>query len=235
MKKLTKIFTLCAAFLLVFSLFAFTVSASDIVSESTYVKAESTAPEGEDTPTAESEEITPPKEEAQEDRENNDDGETENVFAAVYNTLIENSDKIFSTLAFIASLIIAFLYKKNFMPTVKNSIGSITAALSEFSTESGKKIGNASALIDAVNSRLLETENMLSHLSDNLSGLEEALKDKTKDTSRLESIKKVISAEVDMLYEIFMTSSLPQYKKEEVGEKISAMKKELSCEVCEND
>ena len=43
-----------------------------------------------------------------------------------------------------------------------------------------------------------------------------------------------MKAQVDMLYEIFMSSSLPQYQKDSVGEKISSMRKSLS-EDGEND
>jgi hypothetical protein len=207
MKKFLKISVFLTLIALVFTLLASTVSASD----------NATIDTGEG-----------------ETYEYEEDLDFNSVFETVYNTLLENSDKIFSVLAFIASAVIAFLYKKSLMPTVKNSIGTVASALSKFSEESASKIGNASDLISGVNKRLLETENLLSSLSENLKSLEEQLKDKKEDTCRLESIKKVIGAEVDMLYEIFMTSSLPQYKKEEVGERISKMKKELSSEVSEN-
>ena len=205
MKKLFKISALSILIILVFSLLITSVSASDLTLSENNV-----------------------------DAEYNGEEDFDNIFEEIYNTLLENSDKIFSVLAFIASAIIAFLYKKNLMPTVKNSIGSITSALSNFSEESSKKIANASELINGVNKRLLETESLLSNLTDNLQELEAALRDKSADTSRLEAINKVITAEVDMLYEIFMTSSLPQYKKEEVGERIASMKKELASEVTKN-
>jgi hypothetical protein len=50
-----------------------------------------------------------------------------------------------------------------------------------------------------------------------------------EDGRRLdEQIKTVLTAEIDMLYEVFMSAALPQYEKDRIGEKISLMKKTLS-------
>ena len=38
----------------------------------------------------------------------------------------------------------------------------------------------------------------------------------------------VLKAEIDMLYEIFMAASLPQYLKERVGERVAEMKHALT-------
>ena len=40
----------------------------------------------------------------------------------------------------------------------------------------------------------------------------------------------VLYAEIDMLYEIFMAASLPQYLKDNVGEKVRVMKAKLNSE-----
>ena len=37
-------------------------------------------------------------------------------------------------------------------------------------------------------------------------------------------MKALMSAQIDMLYDIFMTSSLPQYQKDAVNKRISEMK-----------
>lgn len=160
--------------------------------------------------------------------QNAEDNVSDNVFETVYNKLMENADKIFSVLAFISSLVIALLYKKSFMPSVKSSMQGLAGVLKNYSEESRKEINGAGILIEAVNNRLLETERALTSLSDNLRSIEVDLDDKKGDTERLETIKKVISAEIDMLYDVFMSSSLPEYKKDEVGERVRNMKKELS-------
>ena len=46
-------------------------------------------------------------------------------------------------------------------------------------------------------------------------------------TKNYEKIKFVLESQIDMLYTIFISSSLPQYQKEEVGAKINQMKEEL--------
>ena len=40
-------------------------------------------------------------------------------------------------------------------------------------------------------------------------------------------MKIILESQIDMLYDIFMSSSIPLFQKEAVGEKISAMKKRL--------
>ena len=37
-----------------------------------------------------------------------------------------------------------------------------------------------------------------------------------------------MNAQIDMLYEIFMSSALPQYAKDRVGEKVAEMKAQLT-------
>jgi hypothetical protein len=48
-------------------------------------------------------------------------------------------------------------------------------------------------------------------------------------------MKTIMSAQVDMLYNIFMSSSLPQYSKDAVGERISEMKAALAEPVSNDD
>ena len=42
-----------------------------------------------------------------------------------------------------------------------------------------------------------------------------------------ESLRLILEGQIDMLYAIFMTSALPQYQKDEIGERISRMREEL--------
>ena len=52
----------------------------------------------------------------------------------------------------------------------------------------------------------------------------DALEDERDERKKLTA---VLSAEVDMLYEIFMSAALPQYLKDSVGERIAKMKAEI--------
>ena len=40
-------------------------------------------------------------------------------------------------------------------------------------------------------------------------------------------MRTILAGQIDMLYSIFMSSGLPQYQKDEIGEKIKEMREEL--------
>ena len=149
------------------------------------------------------------------------------VFDTVYSILLENSDKIFSLLSFAASLVIAFLYKKNLMPTIKGTVSGLSSAVARLREDNIKETREALDGVNRVNERLFETEQTLSALTDELIRIEKELDTKKRDDADRLAIREVMTSEVDMLYEIFMHSSIPQYEKDKVGERISEMKARL--------
>ena len=42
------------------------------------------------------------------------------------------------------------------------------------------------------------------------------------------SVREILLSQIDLLYEVFMNSSLPQYEKDRIGEMVAAMKKNAS-------
>ena len=67
----------------------------------------------------------------------------------------------------------------------------------------------------------------IDELSKNLDVIAERVKESEEERLAVNRLKTAMLTEVEMLYDIFMHSSLPQYSKDNVGEKISAMKKAL--------
>ena len=248
MKKTYKIIVFLVSVSLIFSLLSLSVSASDKAADAstgigTTIGAEAIAEveatesadtnagtdtnAGADTPTdsdtsASTDDITKP-----------DSGET--VFDTVYAILLENSDKIFSLLSFLISAVIAFLYKKSLMPTIKGTVTGISGALTKLREENTKDVGVAIEAITKTTERLFETEQTLATLRDELFRIESELDTKKIDDEDRRAIRAVLSSEVDMLYEIFMQSSLPQYQKDKVGERIAGMKATLGSGETKND
>ena len=151
-----------------------------------------------------------------------------NVFEEVYLFVINNADKVFSSLAFIASLIVAFAYRKGLIPLLKSAlsaIGSKAEKVKEFSEESAMKTEQS---LKFITDKLASYENSVESISKSLDGLIERLDDVDGERKNTESLRLIMLSQVDMLYDIFMQSSLPQYSKDAVGEKVAAMKKELS-------
>ncbi len=154
------------------------------------------------------------------------DGET-NPFAAAFETLKSMSTEILCALTFIGSMILAWAYKKGLLPLLRGGLGAISSAVSGIkeSAESGENATRE--LTKAVVERLTEAEEALEKMTEGLDGIGETLDKLKSDEEDRARLKTLIAAQVEMLYDIFMTSSLPQYQKEAVGERIAKMKEAL--------
>lgn len=151
----------------------------------------------------------------------------ENPFEAIFNTISAYSSEIFSALAFIGTLIVAYFYKKGILPTLKKALCGVSTALDSV----GEKTSGVLTPILTRTEEVAETTAFLKNGIDSalssLESLEEKLESLEEQKSERTSYRTVMLSQVDMLYDIFMSSSLPQYKKDEIGEKIGTMREEL--------
>ena len=153
-----------------------------------------------------------------------------NVFEELYAAASEFSGEIASALAFLGSLIVAVAYKRGLMPTVKSGIGAIGGAVSQLkdSTESYSK--HQDELLAEFTDRLSRAEEILEKFGDAIEEIAEKTEDGKHAAEDRANMKALMSAQIDMLYDIFMTSSLPQYQKDAVNQRVKEMK-----EVTESD
>ena len=150
-----------------------------------------------------------------------------NIFETVYTEALKHSDKILSALACSASLILAVVYKKGLLPLIKGALSALTSSVDSLKEETESASLAAKRSIEDSSARLESSQMLLKSLTERLEAIEKELSANEEESMRRD-IKRVMSAQVDMLYEIFMSSSLPAYQKESVGEKISEMKKSLT-------
>ena len=151
---------------------------------------------------------------------------TQNVFDQIYASAEENADKIFAGLAFLGTLVVGIGYKSGLLPLLRDALSKLKLAidgvkadgeLSKALTEN--KMAEISKAVEESNLRLANIEESLAEY--------EALRDER------EKIKVLLEGQIDMLYAIFMSSSLPQYQKDEIGERIQTLREVLSNnEVC---
>lgn len=165
--------------------------------------------------------------------ESNDvSGETseslENPFSKMYDALLSNSDKIFSLLAFIGTLIVGGAYKKGLIPSLTEALGKICSRIEEaradtraYEGKSDEQLKNLSESVSAIESTLTKSSELLTRLDSEMKGYSEVMVDHEK-------MRTLFSYQIDMLYSIFMSSALPEYQKEEIGIKISKMREELA-------
>lgn len=150
-----------------------------------------------------------------------------NVFDEVYKLILRHSDKILSALAFLASLFLAFAYRSGIIPLIKGGLNTLGTAVSKLKEETDKASEISAKTISEAKDKLADTEQTLKALTDKLSLLEEKLGLAIEDKERVADMKIILESQIDMLYEIFMSSSIPLFQKEAVGEKITAMKRRL--------
>lgn len=153
-----------------------------------------------------------------------------NIFEAAYDEIIKHSDKLFAAMAALSSVVLAIAYKKGLLPIIKGALSALASQVAKFKEDTEREIGKANESTLAITEKLSKTENILSLLTDKLDTVEKELSESADNKTKSEVLAKVMNVQVDLLYDIFMSSSLPQYQKEIVGEKISEMKKSISGE-----
>ena len=156
-----------------------------------------------------------------------DGGEDKNYFDILYEHMKENIGKILSALGCLISLILMFLYKKGFLPALEGGIKALAAAVTSIGEKTDKISEGTNELGNGLSAKLEECEEALSHMATNIAQLNEKILCAEEAQNEKAAIKTVMLAEVDMLYEIFMAAELPQYLKDNVGERIAAMKNVL--------
>ena len=162
--------------------------------------------------------------------------ESVTVFEEVYELALRHSDKILSALAFVSSLILAFIYRKGVLPLIKGGLNAIGTTVDKLKEETEKASEVSEKSIIAAKAKLEAAEGSMAALTEKLALLEEELSSLREEEAKLGDVKLVLESQTELLYEIFMSSSIPAYLKESVGERVLAMKKQLcGKEVIKND
>lgn len=154
-----------------------------------------------------------------------DTTEEENIFSLVFDLIGQRSTEIFSALALIASLILAYAYKKGLYPLLKNALGALNGSVEKLKESKDNELEETGRLCEAVKERLGSFEELLDALADKLNTVEEELN--TSEANKNGRLNAVLSTQIDLLYDVFMSSSLPQYQKDAVGQRVLKMKEEL--------
>ena len=155
----------------------------------------------------------------------------ENVFTTIFNQLKSYATEIFCGMTFIGSLILAYAYKKGLIPLIEKTLVSISGAVAKIKerTESGAIA--TEELGASLSEKLEKSEMIVNSMIDKIGEMNKELAQiKTSELERTDSCKElsiIVETQIDMLYDIFMTSALPQYQKDAVGEKVAKMKETL--------
>ena len=159
------------------------------------------------------------------DTSNEDD---KNVFSIIYGEIMKNVGDIFSTLAFISSLLIAIASKKGLLPALTRAVTGIEGALDKVKRSADETKAGMGEGYKEIAQKLSLFDESIEGYKRSLTSIEERLSGLQNDSSEREKFKIIMASQIDLLYDIFMSSSLPQYQKEAVGARVVKMREELA-------
>ena len=150
-----------------------------------------------------------------------------NIFNQIYDTAVMHATEIFSLLSLIGTMIVSYFYKRGLLPSVKNALSTLGGIVGNIKETSERQHADQLSSAQKLDERLDEFEKALEGYEKTLENMEARLVAEREVYLQLEKTKLILSSQVDMLYDIFMTSALPQYQKETTGERINKMRREL--------
>lgn len=156
-----------------------------------------------------------------------DTNEDDSFFSLLFEAVNANADNVLSALAFVGSIILAFAYKKGLFPFVERSLVSLGNAVSSLREEVKSNEEAKNTLSSAIDEKLSRTEELITSFKDKIELLQTELGSMEKERCERENMKLIMRTEVDMLFEIIASSSLPQYQKDRANECFLKMKEKL--------
>ena len=160
---------------------------------------------------------------------------TENIFEQIYTLAMENSDKIFSILAFLGTLVVSIGYKSGLIPLLRDALSRLKGEMDVIKADGdknnrlfGERLDKTGVAIERIEKALDENAKELSRIEWQFESYEELLRER-------QALKTILEGQMYLLYSIFMSSSLPQYQKDMIGERLEELREELkSYEKVEN-
>lgn len=149
-------------------------------------------------------------------------------FEEIYNTVMEHISEILSLAAFIGSLICAIIYKSGLMPLMENGLKGLKNAAIKIKEATDKAELDSKESMSGITSRMESMEDTVADMSEAFLALAGAMDGYKSQMEHQRRIDTVLEGELDMLYDIFMTSSLPEYEKARVGERMTKLKEALN-------
>ena len=151
----------------------------------------------------------------------------DNLFSRLLDRLSASAGEIFAAVACGASLLLVLTYKKGFLPLVGGVLEKLLGTVRTLGDESKKQNENVSLFETRVGEKLAAAEEGLARLSRMLADLQTRLPDVEERNGERAVFSAVLAAQVDLLSDVFLSSSLPQYEKDAVAARVAAMKEAI--------
>ena len=151
--------------------------------------------------------------------------ESTDIVKGLFDDLKNNLPEILSALSLICTVILMIVYKSGFIPMVREGVCALSARVKSIGEQTDKMSLSAKSSDENIRAALEYAEKRLSTIEDSLSLLREGLRGVDAIGAKSDAVSRALSIEAQMLYELFMSSALPQYEKDRVGEMIAEMKR----------
>lgn len=152
----------------------------------------------------------------------------ENFFTAAYEEISSYASEILCGLTLAASLILAFAYKKGLIPLIRGALVSISNAVTTIGESAKASEEQTARLGENLDGDIESIKSVLDSVGERVASLGDAVNERVRTDEKAqkeyERLSLIVEAQIDMLYDIFMSSALPQYQKDAVGERIAKMK-----------
>ena len=153
-----------------------------------------------------------------------DAGASGGIFGEIYSCLASHAGEIFSTLSFIGTVAVALAYRRGLIPLLRDGLGAIGGAAGNISTSTERAQAVTEEAISGV-------RRALDGFSDTLRTIERAGEETSERLRALEgegydkkALTKILLEQINMLSDIFMSTSLPQFRKDEIAERAKEMR-----------
>ena len=149
-------------------------------------------------------------------------------FSLLYETAGEHLAEILSALSAISAFTIAFCYRKGLLPILKNGIGAIGSATKKWGENAENYGEEAKKICENANNYIHRADKKIDELKEYFDSIEKKLAALESNAKENGQTRTVLTGQLDMLCDIFLSSSLPQFEKDRVSQRIERMKRELN-------
>ena len=152
------------------------------------------------------------------------EGETEgekNLFALLAEEVGKHTADLFAAAACLASFAIMVAYRRGLLPLLRAALEKLHGGVKEI----GEQAKAAEGLEKETLARLAATEEGLARTVQLLSDLEAKLPAAEEQKEERRVLTEAVAGQIDLLAEVFLASSLPQYEKDRIAARAEAMKR----------
>lgn len=147
---------------------------------------------------------------------------------ALYGAYEENKSEIFSFASTVVSLILVFVYQRGLLPTVKGGLSLIEGqvkALREISSDTKAENSKAKDETQALAREMVESTQRMQEV---LNAVAARAADEESREKTMKHLEECMLWQAELLGEVFLHSSLPEYEKERVTAVLERVKRMLA-------